>query len=121
MMILKTNIEYASWDDDDGLNAFFDGRHYAIIVTGIAAGENRVERALTQALETPCLKAVLPKVQKIWLTIDTSKEHALQAYELLHVGKILADTAAFVSRCADTDNSLGESVKVMVIAGFEKE
>lgn len=108
--------KYAAWDDE-GLNDFLDEQHYVITATGIACGENRLEKALTKALELPCLKSALPKACKVWCMIDYSEEHELLMSEI----ECLADNPfGNIDWCwwTDYNKSLGKNIKVVLLVGI---
>ena len=95
----------------------------AIMSTGYAEGENRVAKAIGDALNSPLINnRDIYKSKKILISITTSTQNALMVYEM-------NDIHAFMENFEDkyietkygitTDDSLGEKVKITILAsGF---
>lgn len=95
----------------------------AIMSTGYAEGENRVEKAIRDALNSPLINnRDIFKSKKILLSITTSSEHALMVYEMNDIHSFMEN---FEDKYIDTkygittDESLGAKVKITILAsGF---
>ena len=95
----------------------------AIMSTGYAEGDNRVAKAIGDALNSPLINnRDIFKSKKILMSITTSTQNALMVYEM-------NDIHAFMENFEDkyietkygitTDDSLGEKVKITILAsGF---
>ena len=95
----------------------------AIMSTGYAEGDNRVAKAIGDALNSPLINnRDIFKSKKILISITTSTENALMVYEM-------NDIHAFMEHFEDkyietkygitTDDSLGDKVKITILAsGF---
>ena len=95
----------------------------AIMSTGYAEGDNRVAKAIGDALNSPLINnRDIFKSKKILMSITTSSQNALMVYEM-------NDIHAFMENFEDkyietkygitTDESLGDKVKITILAsGF---
>ena len=95
----------------------------AIMSTGYASGDNRVAKAIKDALNSPLINnRDIYKSKKILIYISTSSENSLMIYEM-------NDIHAFMENFEDkyietklgmsTDDSLGDQVKITILAsGF---
>ena len=95
----------------------------AIMSTGYASGDNRVAKAIGDALNSPLINnRDIYKSKKILMYITTSTENSLMIYEM-------NDIHAFMENFEDkyietkyglsTDDSLGDQVKITILAsGF---
>lgn len=89
-----------------------------------ASGEDRALRAIEAALNSPLLNDHdIRGAKRILLTISSSKEHAMRLKEQMaiseHVAKKIQTEARMFKFGAITDNTLGESLRVTIIAaGF---
>ena len=95
----------------------------AIMSTGYASGDNRVAKAIQDALNSPLINnRDIYKSKKILMYITTSSQNSLMIYEM-------NDITAFMENFEDkyietkygmsTDDSLGDQVKITILAsGF---
>ncbi len=97
----------------------------AIMGMGSASGENRAIRAIENALSSPLLNSNdITGAKSILINISSGKgEHELTMDELGEITDFMYDAAsddALIIRGLSQDESLGESISVIVIAtGFE--
>lgn len=90
-----------------------------------AAGEDRALRAIEAALNSPLLNDHdIRGAKRILLTISSSKQHAMRLREQMaiseHVAKKIESEARMFKFGAITDESLGENLRVTIIAaGFD--
>ncbi|WP_461149510.1 cell division protein FtsZ [Spirosoma pulveris] len=89
------------------------------------SGEDRALRAIEAALNSPLLNDHdIRGAKRILLTISSSKEHAMRLKEQMaiseHVAKKIQNEAKMFKFGAITDDALGESLRVTIIAaGFD--
>ncbi|SOD88774.1 cell division protein FtsZ [Spirosoma fluviale] len=89
------------------------------------SGEDRAIRAIEAALNSPLLNDHdIRGAKRILLTISSSKEHAMRLKEQMaiseHVAKKIQNEAKMFKFGAITDDALGESLRVTIIAaGFD--
>ena len=86
---------------------------------GMAKGENRIEKAFVEALKSPLLNNVeIEKARRLLYVIYSSDEHQVTISELSDINLFMEDMAIDVEVLWGLyrDNSLGEEVKVVLIA-----
>ena len=86
---------------------------------GMAKGENRIEKAFVEALKSPLLNNVeIEKASRLLYVIYSSDEHQVTISELSDINLFMEDMAIDVEVLWGLyrDNSLGEEVKVVLIA-----
>ena len=91
----------------------------AIMSVGMAKGENRIEKAFVEALKSPLLNNVeIEKARRLLYVIYSSDEHQVTISELSEINLFMEDMAIDVEVLWGLyrDNSLGEEVKVVLIA-----
>lgn len=91
----------------------------AIMSVGYASGENRINRAFVEALKSPLLNNVeIEKARRMLYIIYSSDEHQVRMNELNEIRFFMDDMAENIEVLwgAYRDNSLGEQVKVTLIA-----
>ena len=97
----------------------------AIMSVGRANGENRIEKAFVDALKSPLLNNVeIEKARRMLYIIYSSDEHQVTISELSEINMFMDDLAEDIEVLWGLyrDNSLGEDVKVALIAtDFEQD
>lgn len=97
----------------------------AIMVEGRASGEHRLLKAFENALSTPLLNNIeIEKAKRMLYILYTCDDNPIMLSELREINKFMAQLAPDVEVLWGQyrDNSLGEDVKVSLIAtGFERE
>lgn len=97
----------------------------AIMVEGRASGEHRLLKAFENALSTPLVNNIeIEKAKRILYILYTCDDKPIMLSELREINKFMAQLAPDVEVLWGQyrDNSLGEDVKVTLIAtGFERE
>lgn len=91
----------------------------AIMSVGRASGKNRIEKAFVDALESPLLNNVeIEKARKLLYIIYSSDEHQATISELSEINLFMEDLAVDIEVLWGLyrDNTLGEDVKVTLIA-----
>ena len=91
----------------------------AIMSVGYASGENRIGRAFVEALKSPLLNNVeIEKAKRMLYIIYSSDEHQVAISELNEIRFFMNDLAEDIEVLWGVyrDNSLGEQVKVALIA-----
>ncbi len=102
-----------------------EGAGQSVMGSAEAAGEDRALRAIEAALNSPLLNDHdIRGAKRILLTISSSKAHAMRLKEQMsiseHVAKKIQAEARMFKFGAITDENLGESLRVTVIAaGFD--
>jgi len=97
----------------------------AVMGMGIAAGENRADRAIENALASPLLNSSdITGARSILINISSGTgEHELKIDELEVITDYMYDAAsdeALITRGICSDESLGDNISITVIAtGFE--
>ena len=109
---------YINTDFQDVYNTLKDG-NVAIMNVGTAEGENRITKAIEDALTSPLVNTNdVRGASRILLNFYCSTEHAIRMQELAQV-QAFCDTVGDnvdVKWGASYDDSLGEKVKVTIIA-----
>lgn len=95
----------------------------AIMSTGYASGENRVAKAIQDALNSPLINnRDIYKSKKILMYITTSSENSLMIYEMNDINAFMEnfeDKYIETKYGLSTDDSLGDQVKITILAsGF---
>ena len=97
----------------------------AIMAMGRASGENRVERAIIDALDSPLLYGNdIGKAKRILFNIYASEEHPIFVSEMQEIDDFFdqLDPNIDVIWGTSTDDSLGEDAKVTILAtGLEDD
>lgn len=97
----------------------------AIMSVGRASGENRIEKAFLDVLKSPLLNNIeIEKAKRMLYIIYSSDEHQVTISELSEINLFMDDLAEDIEVLWGLyrDNSLGEDVKVTLIAtDFEQE
>ncbi len=99
---------------------------FAIMNTGFASGENRVSKAIEDALNSPLLNNNdIKGAKRILLHVYTSHDHEIDMSETKEIKHFLNNIAkdADVIWGATYDDNLEESIKITIIAtgfGYEK-
>jgi len=91
----------------------------AIMSVGRAKGENRIEKAFVDALKSPLLNNVeIEKARRLLYVIYSSDEHQVTISELSDINLFMEDLATDIEVLWGLyrDNTLGEDVKVILIA-----
>lgn len=109
---------YINTDFQDVYNTLKDG-NVAIMNVGIASGENRITKAIENALNSPLVNTTdIHGASRILLNFYCSTEHAVRMEELSEVQAFCDSIGeeAEIKWGASYDESLGDSVKVTIIA-----
>ena len=97
----------------------------AIMAMGRASGENRVEKAIINALDSPLIYGNdIGKAKRILFNIYSSDEHPIYVQEMLQIDDFFdqLDPNIDVIWGTATDDSLGEDAKVTILAtGMEDD
>ncbi len=97
----------------------------AIMAMGRASGENRVQKAIVNALDSPLLYGNdIGKAKRILFNIYSSDEHPIFVHEMLQIDEFFdqLDPNIDVIWGTATDDSLGEDAKVTILAtGLEDD
>ncbi len=113
---------YINTDFADVYNTLKDG-NVAIMNTGYASGENRIEKAIANALNSPLVNTNdVAGASKILLSLYCSKSNQIKMDEVEQVHQFMETVGENVSVIwgASFDESLGDEVKITIIAtGFE--
>lgn len=91
----------------------------AIMNTGYAAGEDRITKAIADALNSPLLNTTDVKgASKVLLNLYCSKEHQIKMEEVKQINAFMAEVGDDIEVIwgATFDESLGEQVKITLIA-----
>lgn len=113
---------YINTDFADVYNTLKDG-NVAIMNTGYASGENRIEKAIENALNSPLVNTNdVAGASKILLSLYCSKSNQIKMEEVEQIHQFMAKVGNNVNVIwgASFDESLGDDVKITLIAtGFE--
>ena len=113
-----TRTGYINTDFADVQNVLKDG-NMAIMNVGIAEGENRITKAIENALNSPLVNTNdIKGASRILINFYCSEEHAIRMREFDQVDQFRADVGSdvMVKWGATYDDTLGESVRVTLIA-----
>lgn len=109
---------YINTDFSDVYNTLKDG-NVAIMNVGRAGGENRLEDAIKDALESPLVNSNdVRGAHRVLLQLYCSEEHAIRTSEFKVLNRFIDQVGdeVEVQWGATYDNSLGEDVRVSLIA-----
>lgn len=112
---------YINTDFADVYNTLKDG-NVAIMNVGQAEGENRIEKAIRNALESPLINNDVHGAKRILLQFYCSTEHAIEMQEIDQINTFIKEVGdeVEVQWGASIDDALGEAVRVTIIAtGYE--
>ncbi len=113
---------YINTDFADVNTILRDGK-VAIMNTGYASGENRLTKAIEDALNSPLLNTNDVKgAKKVLLSLHCSTEHKIKMEEIDQIHHFMAELGedVVVIWGATFDDNLGEEVKITLIAtGFD--
>ncbi len=112
---------YINTDFADVYNTLKDG-NVAIMNVGMAEGENRISRAIKNALDSPLINNDVHGAKRILLQFYCSTEHIIQMQEIDQINAFLKEVGddVEVQWGASLDEDLGEAVRVTIIAtGYE--
>ena len=100
----------------------------ALMSIGIASGENRAEEAVKRALASPLLNDnKITGAKKVMLLILSGDDHKAKMNEIKFISSYIQDEAGGGNKAdvifgVGTEDGLGESIKVLVVAtGFAPE
>ena len=116
-----TKPGYINTDFTDVYNTLIEGGA-SIISVGTASGENRVANAIHQALHSPLINTDVKGATRLLLQLYCSTEHAMIMSEIDQIHDFVREVGedVEVQWGASLDESLGENVRVTIIAtGFE--
>lgn len=113
---------YINTDFADVNTIMRDGK-VAIMNTGFASGENRITKAIEDALNSPLLNTSDVKgAKKVLLSLYCSQENIIKMDEITQIHDFMANVGDDVTVIwgASYDESLGDEVKITLIAtGFD--
>ena len=112
---------YINTDFADVYNTLKSG-NVAIMSVGKASGENRITRAIHDALHSPLVNSDVRGATRLLLQIYTSTEHAVVMSEMSQIHEFVSEIGedVEVQWGASLDESLEDNVRVTIIAtGFE--
>lgn len=93
----------------------------AVMGVGIADGEDRVAKAIEQALESPLMECSMHGAKGVLMNITCGTDLAL--YEVreaaAYIEEIMAEDATFVWGCVEDDEMDGQVEIVVVATGFD--
>ncbi|MDL2298332.1 cell division protein FtsZ [Synergistaceae bacterium OttesenSCG-928-D05] len=95
----------------------------AVMGIGSASGENRIAKALQQALESPLMECSMQGAKGVLMNITCGEDLGILEISeaAAHIENIISDDAVFVWGCAE-DPDLEGSIEIVVVAtGFEEE
>jgi cell division protein FtsZ len=110
------NVDFAD------VKAIMSNAGTAIMGIGLASGDNRAVEAAEMAIASPLLESSIEGAQRVLLNISASNDLTLdELYEAANVVARATDTEdAFIITGCVIDDSLGEEVRVTVLAtGFK--
>ena len=100
----------------------------ALMSIGIASGENRAEEAVKRALDSPLLNDnKITGAKKVMLLILSGDDHKAKMNEIKFISSYIQDEAGGGNKAdvifgVGTEDGVGESIKVLVVAtGFAPE
>ncbi len=111
------NIDFAD------VNTIMRGGKVAIMNTGFASGENRITKAIENALKSPLLNTNdVNGASKVLLSLYCSKSNQIKMEEITQIHDFMAEVGEDVTVIwgASFDDELGDEVKITLIAtGFD--
>ena len=112
---------YINTDFADVYNTLKNG-NVAIMSVGVANGENRITKAIHEALHSPLVNSDVRGATRLLLQIYTTTEHALIMSEIDQIHAFVSEIGddVEVQWGASLDETLEDNVRVTIIAtGFE--
>ena len=112
---------YINTDFADVYNTLKNG-NVAIMSVGVANGENRITKAIHEALHSPLVNSDVRGATRLLLQIYTTTEHALIMSEIDQIHAFVSEIGedVEVQWGASLDENLEDKVRVTIIAtGFE--
>ena len=112
---------YINTDFADVYNTLKSG-NVAIMSVGQASGENRITKAIHNALHSPLINTDVHGATRLLLQLYTSTEHAVGMGEMSQIHDFVSEIGedVDVQWGASLDEALGDEVRVTIIAtGFE--
>ena len=113
---------YINTDFQDVYNTLKNGK-VAIMNVGRAGGENRITKAIEDALQSPLVNTTdVNGAKRVLLQLYCSEEYAIQTQEATQIHNFIQQVGddVEVQWGVSLDNSLGEDVRVTIIAtGYE--
>ena len=108
---------YINTDFADVYNTLKDG-NVAIMSVGMAEGENRIKKAIHEALHSPLMNSDVRGAKRVLLQIYCSHEHAIVMSENEQIFNFIQEVGeeVEVQWGLSVDDTLGESVRVTIIA-----
>ncbi|MCK9437361.1 MAG: cell division protein FtsZ [Synergistaceae bacterium] len=109
------NVDFAD------LKAVMKHAGIAVMGVGCAKGENRIDNALREALESPLMECSMHGAKGVLMNITCGE--GLGIFEVqqaaAYIEEIISDDATFVWGCAE-DSDMEENVEIVIVAtGFE--
>lgn len=112
---------YINTDFADVYNTLKNG-NVAIMSVGTASGENRITKAIHEALHSPLINSDVKGASRVLLQIYCSREHAIIMEENDQIYQFIQEVGeeVEVQWGISVDDTLGENVRVTIIAtGYE--
>lgn len=111
------NVDFAD------LKAVMKHAGIAVMGVGCAKGENRIENALREALESPLMECSMHGAKGVLMNITCGED--LGIFEIqqaaAYIEEIISEDATFVWGCAE-DSDMEGSVEIVIVAtGFEED
>ncbi|NLD04633.1 MAG: cell division protein FtsZ [Synergistaceae bacterium] len=111
------NVDFAD------LKAVMKHAGTAVMGVGCAKGENRIENALREALESPLMECSMHGAKGVLMNITCGED--LGIFEIqraaTYIEGIISEDATFVWGCAE-DSEMEENIEIVIIAtGFEED
>ena len=120
--LFKVNIDFRD------AKTVLENSGTALMSIGIASGENRAEEAVKRALDSPLLNDnKITGAKKVMLLILSGDDHKAKMNEIKFISSYIQDEAGGGNKAdvifgVGTEDGLGESIKVLVVAtGFAPE
>lgn len=111
------NVDFAD------LKAVMKHAGIAVMGVGCAKGENRIENALREALESPLMECSMHGAKGVLMNITCGED--LGIFEIQqaasYIEEIIAEDATFVWGCSENSEMEGNAEIVIVATGFEDE
>lgn len=111
------NVDFAD------LKAVMKHAGIAVMGVGSATGENRIENALKEAIESPLMECSMQGAKGVLMNITSGSGEDLGIFEIqqaaTYIEGIISEDATFVWGCAE-DSEMEGSVEIVIIAtGFD--
>ena len=111
------NVDFAD------LKAVMKHAGIAVMGVGCAKGENRIENALREALESPLMECSMHGAKGVLMNITCGED--LGIFEIQqaasYIEEIISEDATFVWGCSENSEMEGNAEIVIVATGFEDE